>query len=269
MTNSSSAYRFAGKVALVTGAASGIGGATARRLHAEGARLVLLDLDATGLAATSAETGAETVIGDAADADVLARAVARAKSVFGRLDVLVLAAGFETYGGAEEVDFDAWHKVIAINLDGALLAARAALPLMRASGDGGSIVLLTSIGGILGSAQNAAYATAKAGLLGLNRSIAIDNGPHRIRCNAIAPGLCHSRLTERMFGAMAQVTGTSPEEVQRRLVHPMPLGRIAQPNEIAAVIAFLASDDASFVTGAVLAADGGASAVEVSLASVM
>ena len=157
--------------------------------------------------------------------------------------------------------------VVMINLQLGQLS-RAALPLMRESGDGGAIVLLSSIGGLVGSAQNAAYATAKAGLLGLNRSIAIDNGPHGIRCNAIAPGLCHSKLTERMFGAFSQISGLTSEEVQSRLTKPLPLGRIAQPEEIAGIIAFLASNEASFITGTVLAADGGATAVEVSLANI-
>jgi NAD(P)-dependent dehydrogenase (short-subunit alcohol dehydrogenase family) len=268
MTIELTTQRFAGKVALVTGAASGIGAATARRLFAEGAQLVLVDLDPAGLDAVREETKAQVVVGDAAEGATLEQAVALAKSAYGRLDVLVTAAGFETVGGAEHVDFEAWRKVLSINLDGALLASRAALPLMRESGDGGAIVLLSSIGGLVGSAQNAAYATAKAGLLGLNRSIAIDNGPHGIRCNAIAPGLCHSKLTERMFGAFSQISGLTSEDVQSRLTKPLPLGRIAQPEEIAGIIAFLASHEASFITGTVLAADGGATAVEVSLANI-
>ena len=130
MTIELTTQRFAGKVALVTGAASGIGAATARRLFAEGAQLVLVDLDPAGLDAVREETKAQVVVGDAAEGATLEQAVALAKSAYGRLDVLVTAAGFETVGGAEHVDFEAWRKVLSINLDGALLASRAALPLL-------------------------------------------------------------------------------------------------------------------------------------------
>ncbi len=256
--------RFTGKVALVTGAASGIGAATARRIAAEGGHPLMLDLDERTLLMEAERCGGTPLVGSAVDADVVARAVTAALDGHGRLDVLVTAAGFETFGGAEQVELAQWQRVLAVNLDGALLAVRAAMPAMRRNG-GGSIVLVSSIGGLAGSPHNVAYATAKAGLLGLSRSVAIDGGPQGIRCNAICPGMSHSAMTQRVFGAMAQMMGTTPEAVIDRLTKPMPLGRVAQSDEIAAAIAFLASADASFVTGSVLVADGGAMAVEASL----
>lgn len=256
--------RFAGKVALVTGAASGIGAATARRIAAEGGHPIMLDLNEAALRSEAEACGGAPFVGSATNAADLHQAVAIAMKQHGRLDVLVACAGFEAYGGVEQVDLEQWSRVLSVNLDGALLAARAVMPAMRQSG-GGAIVLVSSIGGLAGSIANAAYATAKAGLFGLNRSIAIDGGPHKIRCNAIAPGMTHSALTQRGFSALAHVTGLSVEAVQGRLTKVLPLGRIADPAEIAAAIAFLASDDASFVTGTTLVADGGALAVEATL----
>lgn len=263
-TSKTSSQRFAGKVALVTGAGSGIGAATARRIAEEGGHPIMLDLNEAAVRSEATQCGGTPWVGSATQADDLNEAVAMAMKQHGRLDVLVACAGFEAYGGAEHVDIEQWSRVLSVNLDGALLAARAVMPAMRQSG-GGAIVLVSSIGGLAGSPANVAYATAKAGLFGLNRSIAIDGGPQGIRCNAIAPGMAHSALTQRAFSALAQVTGLTPEAVQGKLTKVLPLGRIADPAEIAAAIAFLASDDASFVTGTTLVADGGAMAVEATL----
>jgi NAD(P)-dependent dehydrogenase (short-subunit alcohol dehydrogenase family) len=262
--NAISQGRFAGQVALVTGAGSGIGAATARRIAAEGGHVVMLDLDEAALHAEAARCGGTPVVGSTLQTDDLARAVAAALQARGRLDVLVASAGFETYGGVLDLDPEQWSRVLAVNLDGTLLAARAAMPAMQRGG-GGAIVLVSSIAGLAGSRGNAAYATAKAGLLGLNRSIAIDGGPLGIRCNTICPGMTHSAMTQRAFGALTQITGLAPSALLERLTKAVPLGRIAQADEIAAAIAFLASCDASFVTGSVLVADGGATAVEAAL----
>lgn len=256
--------RFTGKTVLITGAASGIGAATAMRVNQEGGHPILFDLQAEKLNSVARQCNGTAVVGNALNLDDLQKAVTIADTQHGGLDAFVAAAGFETYGGAEEVDINQWHNVIAINLDGALIGARAVLPSLKSKG-AGAIVLVSSIGGLAGSIQNAAYGTAKAGLLGLNRSIAADNGPFNIRCNAVCPGLAYSELTERMFKTLSEGLDISVDEIEKKITKPLPLGRIAQPQEIASAIAFLASADASYMTGSSIIVDGGAMATEVAL----
>jgi NAD(P)-dependent dehydrogenase (short-subunit alcohol dehydrogenase family) len=268
MTNSElSANRFKQKCVLITGGGAGLGAATAKRIAAEGGHPILLDVQAEKVEAVAKACGGIAVVGSALEASDIERAVSIANERHGGVDVLVTCAGLETYGGVEEVDFDQWKHVININLDGAVLAVRACLPSMKAKGKG-AIVLVSSIGGLVGSASNLAYGTAKAGILGMNRSIAIDYGPMNIRCNAISPGMAHSELVDRALNAMSHVTGESIEQVTAKLIKPMPLGRIGEAHEIASAIAFLASDDASYMTGSNLVIDGGLTAVEPGLSHV-
>jgi len=197
--------RFTGKVVLITGGAAGLGAAAARRIAAEGGHPILLDLQEDKLKRVAAEVNGSAVVGSALDSDILRQAVAIADER-GGLDAIVTAAGFETYGGAQEVEFEQWKRVLDINLDGALLAAQVCIPSMQKKGRG-AIVLISSIGGMLGSKLNIAYGTAKAGLLGMNRSLAIDCGAHNIRCNAVCPGLARSELSDRMFGNISDFFG--------------------------------------------------------------
>lgn len=247
----------AGKVALVTGAASGIGEATARRFGAEGARVVLVDIDERGAEAVA--DAIRTAGGEAsafradvarpADAEAM---IAHAVTTFGGLDVLDNNATSGTMGRVADMDVADWERVVAVNLTAPFLAARHAIPVMLARG-GGVIVNISSAAGVQAEEGLAAYASAKAGLLALTRNIAAEYGRHGIRCNAICPGAV---LTPPTRAFIAAVDG-----IQARMERANPLRRLAAPEELAAVVVFLASDDASFVNGATIMVDGGATAV--------
>jgi NAD(P)-dependent dehydrogenase (short-subunit alcohol dehydrogenase family) len=240
--------RVEGKVALVTGARGGIGRATALALAAEGALLVLgdiADLDETAEAARTA--GADHVVTvkldvtSAADAEA---AVSRAVQELGRLDILVNNAGVGKPAPLAEVTDELWDWIIDINLKGPFVCARAAAPHM---GPGSAIVNVASLAGRASSPVMAcAYSASKAGLLGLTRHLAKELGPRGIRVTAVNPGVVITPLTASF----------RPEHMER-VVETIPLGRPSQPEEIAKVIVFLASDDAGYVTGASLDANGG------------
>jgi meso-butanediol dehydrogenase / (S,S)-butanediol dehydrogenase / diacetyl reductase len=181
---------------------------------------------------------------------------------FGGVDLLVANAGVEAFGSVETVDLDEWRLVQQTNVDGVLLGIRAVVPSMRGRG-GGSIVVVSSVAGITSGPEYAAYVTSKTAVLGLVRSATVDLGPDGIRVNAICPGWTRTEMSEREIELMAAEQGLTPEQLWARLVDPLPLGRAADPEEIAACVVFLAGPGASFVTGATLIADGGGSAVDV------
>ncbi|MEU3609615.1 glucose 1-dehydrogenase [Streptomyces sp. NPDC035033] len=235
-----------GKVALVTGAARGIGAAQARLFAALGARVVLTDVLAEAGEGTAASIGpaARFVRHDVTDETGWRTAVAAAVDGFGRLDVLVNNAAVYTTSTIEEEDPARLDVLLRVNLAGPFLGIRAAVPAMRASG-GGSIVNMSSQAGLQGIWGHGAYGAAKWGLRGLTRTAAIELGPDGIRVNSVHPGAIATAMTAHL--------GT--EE------HPAaPLGRVGKPEEVARLVAFLASDDSSYLTGAELAVDGGASA---------
>jgi NAD(P)-dependent dehydrogenase (short-subunit alcohol dehydrogenase family) len=250
------------KVALVTGGGTGIGAATARRFGAEGARVVVTGRRPGPIEAVAAEIGGVAVPGDATRVDDVRRAIATAVEQFGGLDVVVANAGGKGTGPVAAADDETWQASIESNLTSAFLTARESLPALLARG-GGSIVLVASEAALAGVPQEAGYATAKSALLGLTRSLAIDYGPQGVRANAVCPGWVRTPMADGEMDELARTRGISREEAYALACAPLPLRRPAAPEEIAAVCVFLASAEASFVTGAVLACDGGGIAVDV------
>ncbi len=254
--------RFAGKVALITGGGTGIGAASAKRIADEGGKVVVMGRREAPLRAVADACGGHAVIGDTASFDDLARAVAEAEKRFGGLDVLVANAGIELFGSVETVALEDWRRMFEVNLEGAMLAARASIPAMRKRG-GGAIALLASVAALSGAPSYVSYLTTKAGMLGLNRSIAYDYGPENIRCNALCPGWVKTEMAERAIADIAALKGMTADALAREMVSVYPLRRMAEPHEIAAIVSFLCSSDAAFVTGAILSADGGGGIVDV------
>ena len=250
--------RLTERVALVTGAAAGIGGATARRLAEEGARVLLVDIDAEGAARNLASIRAAGGQGEVLETDVGSEAgvqmmVERVIAIWGRLDILVNNAfpvGQGARVAATEVTEAAWDRGMDVGLKSMFRAARFALPHLRAAG-GGSIVNMSSVHGLLAEARQLVYETLKAGVLGLTRQLAVEYGPDGIRVNAICPGHI---VTERM----AERWRDHPETL-RYFAEQYPLRRTGVPNDVANAIVFLCSDEASFITGQALVVDGGLS----------
>jgi 3-oxoacyl-[acyl-carrier protein] reductase len=259
--------RFAGRVALVTGAASGIGRATALRLAREGAAVAALDRNEAGLAATRSELqalGAKALTWrcDVSSSAEVGEACAAVERDLGPVDVLANVAGIpDTAGGhgIEEIGDERWARVLAVNLSGPFYLSRALLPGMAARGRG-AVVNVSSLAGRSKSANaGAAYSASKAGLLGLTRHLAFDYGPRGVRVNAICPG----GVDTPMIRAAGPDKAPDPAEAERRRARTaayqyfMPIRRLSTPEEQAAAIAFLASDDASYINGVSLDVNGG------------
>ena len=247
------------KVALVTGGASGIGLATARRLAQEGARVVLGDVNRE-----AAERAAETIEGASAEPlDVTSdedwrRAADAIAERHGVLDVLVNSAGIVVFGSIEDVSLEDWRRTMAVNLDGTFLGCRHGVRVMKEGGRGGSIVNLSSVSGLIGGHNIAAYNAAKGGVRLLTKSVALHcaRKAYGIRCNSVHPGFVETPMLDEVVGQ-----GRDPEETRAKLRASVPLGRNARADEVAAMIAYLASDEAAFVTGAELVIDGGVTAM--------
>ncbi len=258
--------RFVGKSALVTGAASGIGEATARRLAAEGADVIVFDLQAERARRVAAEIDGVAVAGDAAEPDDAARAVGAAIDRAGGLDVLVTCAGGDA-GAAPLLDTEVsgWDAGIRLNLDTCVATTMAALPSLVARR--GAIVVISSVAGLSSAPASTVYQTAKAGLLGLVRSLAVDYGPAGVRANAICPGWTRTPLATEVVTRIAAATGVTVEAAYLRATSVLPLRRAADAAEIASACAFLASSDASYITGATVVVDGGTMALNAGAAA--
>jgi meso-butanediol dehydrogenase / (S,S)-butanediol dehydrogenase / diacetyl reductase len=248
--------------AIVTGGGTGIGAAIARRLAADGFAVAVTGRRREPLDEVAAETGALPVVADTGDPAGAQKAVGAAKTAFGRLDLLVCNAGIGLGGTVEEQSPEDWDAVLRTNVTGAFLACRAALPeLVQTKG---SIVTISSDSGLRAGPRSAAYCTAKAGLIMLTQCIALDYGPQGVRANCICPGWVRTPMADRSMDDLGELRGADREGAYELVSSRVPLRRPGSPDEIAAAVAWLASEGAGFTTGAVLAIDGGNSVVDSS-----
>lgn len=248
--------KLSGQVAVITGGASGIGRESALLFGAEGAHIVLVDRDPVALEATAAVLagpGPEALIlqGDVADEADVVRHMAAVIARFGKVDVLLAAAGFSSGTSVPDTTLEVWDAVIGANLTGSFLWSRAVLEPMRRARSG-SIILVSSQLAFAGGRANAAYLAAKGGIVSLTQSMAVDHAGDGIRINALVPGAIDTPMLRRSFGRAAE-----PEAAQARSVARHPLGRLGRPEEVARAALFLAGPDSSFTTGSCLRVDGG------------
>lgn len=246
--------RLEGKPALVTGGASGIGAATARRLAAEGARVAIADLDLAGARDVAGELDGAAVEMDVADAGSARAGAAAAADAVGPLEIVVNNAGTDRFGWFTDTDEEMWDVVLGVNLRGVLAVTHAVLPSMHERGRG-SIVNVASEAGRVGSQGSAAYSAAKAGVIGFTKAIARESARFGVRCNAVAPGPIDTPL----LNSAPEQLGDLGARLRQGMIDATAVRRIGQPEEVAAAIAFLASDDASYVTGQTLNVSGGLS----------
>jgi 3-oxoacyl-[acyl-carrier protein] reductase len=235
-----------GKTALVTGAASGIGRACARALAAEGATVVLVDLNAELLATAAAEIDGHPVVADVTKPDDARRVVEEAVARSGRLDVLVTSAGIFHATPFDEIEASEWDRIQAVNLRGLFLVAQAAVRVMIGQGSGHIVTIGSLAGQSGGLAAGASYAASKAGVAALTKSIARYAGPHGVTANCVNPGIIETPMT-----------ASWPQDVLERTVAQTPLGRMGKPEEVAAIVTVLASDAAGYVHGAHVDVNGG------------
>ncbi|WP_216827364.1 SDR family NAD(P)-dependent oxidoreductase [Alkalihalobacterium elongatum] len=243
--------RLTGKVAIVTGGSSGIGEYTVREMVNEGASVVIADInDELGNTLAKELTNDETKVVyhhvDVTNEDHVAAVVKRAVDEFGKLDIMFCNAGIGSMGKSHELSMEDWNRTISINLDGVFLSAKHAIRAMKENGGGGSIINTASILGHVGQASTAAYNAAKGGVVNLTRGLAVEYAKNNIRVNSVCPGYIDTPMLNQVDDAM-----------KKHLISLHPLGRLGKPEEIAKAVVFLASDDASFITGENLMVDGG------------
>ena len=234
------------KVAIITGGSSGIGRATAAEFLAEGATVVIADIDEDRGTAAAAELGCEFVRTDVTEYEQVERVVESTVETHGRLDVMVNNAGIGSETSIREMDIEEWHRVVAVDLDGVMYGMKAALPHLDDSD--GCIVNTASIYGLVGGKGAASYSAAKGAVVNLTQQVAIDCADEGVRVNSVCPGFVDTPMTEALLES---------ERFYKFLEANTPMDRPARPEEIAPVIAFLASEKASYMTGANVPVDGG------------
>jgi 2-hydroxycyclohexanecarboxyl-CoA dehydrogenase len=244
--------RLEGRTALVTGAASGIGAATARRLAAEGARVAVTDMNLDGAREVAGELDGAAFELDVRSTESARAAVAAAEDELGPLDVLINNAGYDEFQFFVNTDEGLWDRVLAVNLRGVIAVTHAVLPGMQERG-GGRIVNVASEAGRVGSHGSAVYSAAKAGVIGFTKTVAREAARHNITANAVAPGPIETPL----LMAAPEQHGDLGERIVKGMVGQTALRRLGTPDEVAAAVVFLASDDASYITGQALGVSGG------------
>ena len=257
MTHSVNSQRLAGKVALVTGGASGIGLAAARRFVAEGARVAITDRDESLGAAAARELGTVAFFTrhDVASETDWAAAMGECVARLGALDVLLNSAGIFRFGNVEDTTLEEWRQTIAVNLDGTFLGCREGVRAMRERG--GSLVNMSSVSGLVGDPDNAAYDASKGGVRLLTKSVALycAKQAYPIRCNSVHPGGIDTPMVRGYFAARPD-----PEAEKNTWLRQSPISRLGRAEEIASIILYPASDESGFVTGAEFTIDGGSTA---------
>ena len=244
--------RLEGRVALVTGGASGIGAATCRRLAGEGARVAVTDMNAVGARVVAGEVNGMPYELDVRSGDSIAAAVSAATDELGPIDILVNNAGYDEFGFFVNTDEAMWDRVLGVNLRGVIAVTHAVLPGMQERRRG-RIVNVASEAGRVGSSGSGIYSAAKAGVIGFTKAVARESARYGVTCNAVAPGPIETPL---LMGA-PEALGDVGQKLVDTMVGSTVLRRLGQPDEVAAAITFLASDDASFVTGQALGVSGG------------
>jgi meso-butanediol dehydrogenase/(S,S)-butanediol dehydrogenase/diacetyl reductase len=258
--------RLEGKVALITGGGTGIGAAIAKRFVAEGAKVCITGRRMEMLDNVAQSLPAEKVVtcsGDVSMYEDVIEMVTATLKLEGRIDVLVNNAGIDPGGTVTELDEALWRTVLEVNVTGPFLTMKATIPHMM-DGGGGSIINISSLGGLRCLPGKVAYGTSKAALNQLTKQTALDYGPHKIRCNAVCPGATRTEMLEEALTPLAEVLKTDANGVFDSISSNVPLKRVADPHEISGICVYLASDDSSFMTGSVLLIDGGLHIMDVS-----
>jgi NAD(P)-dependent dehydrogenase (short-subunit alcohol dehydrogenase family) len=248
-------------VALVTGGGSGIGAATCRAFAEQGARVLVADVNDTAGRQVAQELGESGLFAraDVTDLASVEAAVKAAVDAFGRLDVLVNNAGIGLVGSVQETAEEDWQKLIAVNMSGVYHGSRAAVDQMLAqTPQGGLIVNIASVAGMIGIARRFAYCATKGAVIAMTRQVAVDYVKQGIRCNAICPGTVFSPFVE---GYVERFHSDTREETIKELHARQPIGRMGRPDEVADLAAYMASDEAGFMTGSAVVLDGGWTAI--------
>lgn len=252
--------RFQGKIAVITGAATGMGYDIARRLGMEGASLALLDINETALSDAAKTLSANGIVVkpyqlDVSNPQAVSNTFSKLLDEFsGSLDILINNAGIADFGAVDTTESEVWNRVMAVNLNGTYLCSKYALPAMKQQG--GTIINFGSVAGLVGIPNMAAYCTSKAAVIGLTKQMAVDYSKLGIRVNCICPGM----IADTNMGQQILATDESEEMMIKRL-SKYPIGRFGKPEEIVAAVLFLASDEASFVCGSAFTVDGGMTAL--------
>lgn len=257
--------KLTGKVALITGGGTGIGFAIAERFIAEGAKVCITGRrqEILDQALQKFPSGTAKVCrGDVSLAEDVQQMIETALTFGDRLDILVSNAAINMRGTITELPLDTWQSVLNTNLTGSFLLMKSSIPHMIKNG-GGSIINVSSLGGVRCMPANVAYCTSKAALIMLTQQVALDYGPYNVRCNVICPGSVDTPMADGAMSRYAEMLGIDEQSTRDLLSSDVPLRRMAKPSEISGICTYLASDDASFTTGSVFLVDGGAAIVDV------